>query len=414
MAHRPLISTLEPDTHYQALPSVDPIHPINFTTLADSSPKSLIQHHQLHSYTTKLSINHSQFTMDSASTPAPDSSEQSIRQHLRHLDRESAVALAIILILIVSAIVYYIRSHLKIKRQMDLERQLEFERRGSMGGSMSGATWYRGGSSHSSGSSRSTGDRSSIFKITSLPSRVESVPSTLGSAVISTGERPQKRFRWPAFLKPGNPAAIPRSTTAWPQASIMPPHPLDHCPYHQHGSNNTQHRASRSLSPHSRSNSLFHSNHSDHTHALDSSPPAVRSSQRDHPSPTQARRDRTWWREVARHGSTTAASKRLSLLETIPEPGVAHEYEAPRARSRSFAAGRDGRGNLSMGLEARLYDWTRPGPASAAVASSGGGVQGWRADGIGDGDGDRSFGHVVWGAEKEHEGVQSTDWASAS
>ncbi|KAH9861855.1 hypothetical protein J1614_011608 [Plenodomus biglobosus] len=377
--------------------------------------------------------------MDPLSTTAPEPPVQSSPHHLRHMDRDSAIALAVLLILILSAIAYYTHSHIKVKHQIDLEQQQEAEFRASVHGSIGGPPWYNRGD----GAGDRIGSRgSSMFKMKDLGSTVDSTasPGSTDSHGNSNtklgGTRGRKGRQFPTT----NPLTWLTSRykarnnntnndNDWPQSSHSgymfgtcthnPPHPETEsrppspCSpstiqtpshNHNHDHNNTDTQPCHKSTGHSHSHS--------HHHRSSSFPLSSSSSQPVLRIPlTQRQADRAWWRDVARHGSTTAASAQLSTLQTIPEPEMIYYATPIRIASRgaagpSRASVADRRRRRSEG--SGLYDWTRP--ASVVLVERAGetAVEAQLPAGVGTGGCNPISCSIVGGGE---EGVQRTDWA---
>jgi cytoskeletal protein RodZ len=86
-----------------------------------------------------MASKHKTYSSSSPSRDHPDT----------HIDRNSAIALSIMLFLILGAIAWYLRLHFAQKRQADLERQLQVEQ-GQSESAMESVTWNRQCSSYSS------------------------------------------------------------------------------------------------------------------------------------------------------------------------------------------------------------------------------------------------------------------------
>ncbi|KAF2853680.1 hypothetical protein T440DRAFT_545839 [Plenodomus tracheiphilus IPT5] len=417
-------------------------------------------------------------TMDPTTTTAPEPPIQSPHHHLKHMDRDSAVALAVLLILILTAIAYYTRSHVKVKRQIDLEKQQAAERRASLRGSVASYTWYKGDDTiNENNIPSSISKKDTIFKIKGVKCSGSSSSggSGSGSTLFSLPNHPENRGRTisRAERKDRKPRRHWFSSSkeksqdehSWPQSihnhpdymfgtcTHNPPHPIpassrspSPCSHSQSQYKSYTHNHNHpSPQPRDQTPRHYSANHP-HSHhpSLSSHPPSPTPTHNNNyiPPLTPTQATRTWWREVARHGSTTAASARLSTLETIPEPEMAfytpHNPPPPPSwalggRSSSSSSSLvGGRSRQSSG--SRLYDWTRPG--SVVRRDEGG-------DGEGDGDGAREvmdgyvaggFGSVGWDVQSvrtfrdsrseacdpkaceavggESARVQRTDWAA--
>jgi hypothetical protein len=65
------------------------------------------------------------------------------------------------------------------------------------------------------------------------------------------------------------------------------------------------------------------------------------------------RSDKRWWTDVARHGSTTHADRRFSVLESIPEPHAIGLSETKKRKSEAVWKTQKAR-------EGSRHDWGRP------------------------------------------------------
>lgn len=110
------------DVHFALLNGTHLSVTMSTTALSDKAISLKGEHHR-HS-STRISAPPSAPTAISQAQQVPAS-------HLSHVDRDSAITLGILLILIIAAALYYTHLHLKHKRQ-DIERQAEQDRRDSL------------------------------------------------------------------------------------------------------------------------------------------------------------------------------------------------------------------------------------------------------------------------------------------
>lgn len=138
-----------------------------------------------------------------------------------------------------------------------------------------------------------------------------------------------------------------RNSWLRPNSSLSPTSKRDE---HLWGSRDT---SASTIVPHSPEECLFHGHlgSPSFTHRgleeIEHDPLFFPQRRRSSNSLSQAQYDRRWWTEVARRGSTSAASRRLSVLEPILEPEISYLWYPARGNSTNR---RDSH---------RVYDWTR-------------------------------------------------------
>ncbi|OAL52118.1 hypothetical protein IQ07DRAFT_403784 [Pyrenochaeta sp. DS3sAY3a] len=279
-----------------------------------------------------LSDDHNAQYTTTSTNPLPSPTESSqenappqfTSKTISRMDRDSAIALAIILAMTLAAIVYYLHSCIKSNKQLDLERQKSQDRRwSSVSAGCETKAWPQHGSEHSYRDVKFRND--SIFD---TKTRRHKSSTSNGYNQTNYSDRRNSWLRPNSSLSPTSKRDEhlwgPRDTSA----STIVPHSLEECPFHGHlGAPSLTHRGLEEIEH----DPLFF-------------PQRRRSSN----SISQAQYDRRWWTEVARRGSTSAASRRLSVLEPILEPGVSYHSFPARGNSTNRRVSR------------RVYDWTRP------------------------------------------------------
>jgi hypothetical protein len=332
-----------------------------------------------------------------------DTEEQSVQPSISHLDRDSAIALGVILILILAAIAWYVRLHIKTRRQADEERALE--RRDGIG---------RGDALRRYGArARAADPKFRMDRMWSQDSRQDSV-STLNGSTSTEGRNNRKVSESTSRAS---------STTAPARVGSgdgsIASHTTDQEPHHAR---------SRSPSPHSISGkssldqSLPRSRHRRQSSISNASLAEVQLHRP--PALSQAQFDRRWWTEVARRGSAARVHRHFSVMEPISEPGTSmvHEVAVHDQQRRRSEAGWRGNRLPTATCSRSEYDWTRP----SAVASEGveNGLVGSPRAKLDE------FNSVVWddqgskqtqdgnteikhpGTHSKSEGIERVDWAT--
>ncbi|KAH7091038.1 hypothetical protein FB567DRAFT_263195 [Paraphoma chrysanthemicola] len=309
-----------------------------------------------------------------ASTPSVSETPAFDRQQLAHIDRDSAVALGCILILILAAIAYYVHLKLKRERQMCVERQMEEQRRDGL-------------SSRSTAGPAERGAGSMSFRMNNIWSKAPKSRQGSAATLVGSDMEPGKRASWPNSISSHSSSTV--TTCVGSSNSSIAPHALDGCPFHLN-------RCSRTPSPSSRTAPLLYyapsappptarsrSNHR-RTSSIHNLPIAVVSEQR-HASLSQTQNDERWLNDVPRRGSNSQADRRFSVLESIPEPeivsgnnqahskcpGAVHDTEirdydgkvGGGSESSSIAGKMSGdspRSTSRSTSRIAVYDWARP------------------------------------------------------
>jgi hypothetical protein len=254
-----------------------------------------------------------------------------------HIDRNSAIALSIILFLILVAIAWYLRLHLAQKRQQDLERQAQADRAGGGGGHVDPewgrVTWNRQCSS--CGEETRRGRMSSLFRLKSVVGRKDSVATSSASASPCSPDTPgidpavgedgdKKKWPWLSRWR----TQSTRSSVLGPDASVVYENTLPLT------STERPSRTSTSVRRHSQKSSL------DPLPLCNPVYP-VRARRRSSSLPKDTY-DKRWWNEVARRGSTTSPTRRSSVLDVVIEPGAGSPagglWGGERGRTRSAHA----------------------------------------------------------------------------
>ncbi|KAF2027236.1 hypothetical protein EK21DRAFT_32843, partial [Setomelanomma holmii] len=286
-------------------------------------------------------------------TPAASKTEapQPTHHHLNHVDRDSAIALGSIVLLIFAVMAWYVYSRLKERRQASLERLVEEQRRDSL----RRASVMR---------DNEVGIRDIGFRMNSLWSKRSRQDS--GATVVGSDNGRErgggKKKSWPEFVDSRSSSSV--ATRVGSVDEGLAPHALDECPFHPRD-------RERWLSPHSRSASV-----SNYTPAPPSPSARKKSSHRRtssiHGLPadvlvetrraslSQAQEEKKWWEDVAKRGSSSHADRRFSVLEPIPEP-IPEPGVAGDNREDAGQTGKTDDGNKTRSKSLQVaYDWTRP------------------------------------------------------
>jgi hypothetical protein len=334
--------------------------------------------------------------------------EPPVQPSISHPDRDSAIALSIILILILAAIAWCVRVHIKLRRQEDEERQTALERRDSIDRADDALRRY-------GARARAADDKFRMDHRTwSRDSRQDSVSTVDGST--KTAGRNDGEFSDSTSASRASSTTTPARAGSGDE-SLASSHTTDQ---------DSQHATSRSASPHSISRKS----------SLDQ--PSPRSRHRRQPSicnaslaevqlrrpasQSQAQFDKRWWTEVARRGSAARVHRRFSVLEPIPEPGGIDEVVVHEQQRRKSEAGWRGNRLPAETCSRSEYDWTRPSAVvSGSVDNRLVGSPHARLD---------EFNSVVWdeqdskqtqggdmdikqsGTHSKSEGVERVDWAT--
>ncbi|KAH5716349.1 hypothetical protein HBI20_133410 [Parastagonospora nodorum] len=269
-------------------------------------------------YSTKIEDKHhhtSPYT--SAVTASVSQVEAPVVQHgISHIDRDSAIALGVILTLILLAIGYYVYLRLQYRREQDLEQQQQQQqqrRRSSIPTLRSYGT--RG---------RAPTPSFHMERMWSRAVRHDSDSSTLQGSVSGEHKGSGKKGSW---------SSSSRGSVSTRVGSVDT-------------TSNDPHGGPRSRSPSPRSQTRRKSSHR-RTSSIASVPAPLLDS-------LQRQADKSWWADVARRGSTTHADRRFSVLEPIPEP---HEMDISDGKRRKSEA--DWKRKKSV-TDRSGYDWTRP------------------------------------------------------
>ncbi|KAH7081764.1 hypothetical protein BKA63DRAFT_218304 [Paraphoma chrysanthemicola] len=335
------------------------------------------------SQSASLPVHHYHSTSPSslpASAPSVSETPAFNHQQLAHIDRDSAVALGSILILILAAIAYYVHLKLKGERQMSLERQMEEQRRASLSSRSTAGP-----------AERSTGNVG--FRLNSLWSKAPTSRQSSAATLLGINNEPSKRDTWPGSIASHSSSTV--TTCVGSGHSSIAPRALDECPFHFNQRSETPSPASRTaplpyyppiappLTARSRSNHR-------RTCSIHNFPIAVVAEQR-HASLSQIQNDKRWWDDVSRHGSSSHADRRFSALEPVPEPEVVNNdnqvhRKCPgavhNAEARGFIGKASGGSDSSSiaektsGDSSRInsriavYDWARPTADEAETTKS--------------------------------------------
>jgi hypothetical protein len=318
------------------------------------------------------------------STPSPTAMSASDPTYhhtsISHIDRDSTIALDIILLLVLLAIAWYVLLRIKSRRQAAEERATATERQNSIvklrrygararaSDSTSGMDrfWSRDGKGEGKMGSWSGSESSSSSGVTTRD----------GSITSGQDGRRQDEARQ-------------RSRSPSPHSLPLPRTP-----------NSTQQRS------HHRRKSSIH----------EIPDPFLAELQSRRPSQTQC--DRRWGAEVARRDSAAHMDRRFSVLEPIPEPEEV--VVTQKERRRSEAEWRSQGRAYSRGA----YDWARPVVGgSESVSGECGRNQGVER---------HSFKSIVWadqcamrstgedadtsqsGMNSKKEGIERVDWAAVA
>jgi hypothetical protein len=308
-----------------------------------------------------------------------------------HIDRNSAIALSIILFLVLVAIAWYLRLHFAQKQQAaDLERQSQAGD-GQFHSMLGTVTWNRRRTScdEETGRARS----GSLFKLKSAMVRKDSVATS--STGGSPGQEPtngdREKKKWPGLYQWRTQDS--RTSTLGPNAFAIHENTLPLTSTERPSPTLSRRQSHKgSFDPLPLHNPLYHT-------------PARRRSS----SLSQDTYDKRWWNEVARRGSTTSPTRRSSLLDAVREPQARNHAGTTRAAGGSSTLSRDhGRGSTGSAhaswsgsrCESVMYDWTRPTDAQVHAGS------------------DMNSGGVIWDGprntvahEARDENIQSMDWA---
>ena len=319
---------------------------------------------------------------DSASSPANSST---------NIDRNSAIALSILLFLILVAIAWYLRLHFAQRRQADLERQSQtqlgsgnFEVNPVTGR----VTWSRQCSSCGHGSQDTRRSRAaSLLKLKSVVVRKDSVAGSSSSSTSATtptclyNSGDVEKRKWPGLAQWRTQDS--RSTTLGPNVFAIHENTLPLT---------STERPSRT---HSRRQSLRGSFDPLPLHNPIYPVPARRRSS----SLSQGAYDKRWWNEVARRGSTTSPTRRSSVLDAVSEPEVRDHLDESRGMSGSSTGSAHASWKGSR-CESVIYDWTRPTDTQVQAR------------------GEMNFKGVIWDGQqrsrrgtREEEKIQRMDWA---
>ena len=303
-----------------------------------------------------------------------------------HIDRNSVIALSIILFLVLVAIAWYLRLHYTHKRQADLEQQSRCGQ-GRFDQTTERVTWNR--QCNSCGEEIGRVRSGSLFKLKSVLLRKDSVAtsSSRSSSGTENVQGNREKRKWPGLSQwriQGSrtsmlgPNAFALHQNTLPLTSTERPSPTHSRRQSQRGS----------FDPLPLHNPLYHT-----------------SGRRRSSSLSQDAYDKRWWNEVARRGSTTSPTRRWSILDTVLEPGVRGHTGDSRAAGGFSTVGRDHGGGSTGSAHASwrgsrsesvMYDWRRPTDAEVHA---------------------KNFGDVIWDGphrgrgSKEEENIQSMDWA---
>ncbi|KAF1942525.1 hypothetical protein EJ02DRAFT_166209 [Clathrospora elynae] len=401
-----------------------------------------MQHFQNNTPSLSLSRNKHRHTSSSTSG-FPTSTEPSAAppQPNSQIDHNAAVALAVIFFLVLGAVAWYLYSHVRVRRVLDLERQGVGERGGDMWFRQDSVGSSRGRCGNGEEVERGGGGVGSIFSMARLSlkkgnsglgeGRKDSVvtcstsSSEDGSPETTPEERRRQKKHDDNFSSSLSSRTPPSQHNSWlPLSSPLPPRTIDDRPP------SLQPDTLPLSSTERPSPTYAHSRR--HSHSIPSSTLYIMNPPSNTPPPLPRRRatlsqtqyDKRWWAEVARRGSTSSATRRLSVLEPILEPEVrGWEDGEGNVVGKSGSGGvRGDRGRNSVGAggeschkswrgsrcESMVYDWTRPTDDEVQ--------RGRRMVETGHSTG------VVWNEErketgldrtgKSDQGIQRLDWAS--
>jgi hypothetical protein len=283
---------------------------------------------------------HRTSTSISAEITAIDQVEQPARHNESNIDRDSAIALGVILIVILAGIASFLHRRLKSKRQLDLERQTVMERRDSVDVLRSYGTKSR----EEKPNFRMDGLWSNRVRedvICASPESISIQEKTPWTGVISV--RGSTSTSSGSISTPANtPEDSPGEHSPSQDDTISPlPSPWELPTPPSQSRRKSHHRRQSSI--HSIPSPLLAQELQTQSRRTSASSTAS--------SPSQ--RDKRWWTDVARHGSTTHADARISVLESIPEPHAIGTSENKRRKSEAVSK-REGARKGSG------YDWGRP------------------------------------------------------